>query len=764
MDLTNTKRIQLDLRGAVQGIGFRPFLYRLAVEHQLRGWVRNSGEGVQIDVEGTPERVDHFLDRLRSSPPPLAIIESIATVSLPPNGHEGFSIESSRASTSHRGWVLPDLATCECCRQELFDPRNRRYRYPFINCTQCGPRFTIISRLPYDRPQTTMSGFEMCPDCQAEYENPKDRRFHAQPNACPKCGPQIWLQTVDQDVLARHDDALQMAVKKLREGSILALKGLGGFQLVVDAGNSESLSKLRVRKHRPAKPFAVMAPSLQEVRNHCHMDSIEAEGLCGPAAPILLLQTRSKELMPISHWVAPDLNSLGVMLPYTPLHWLLLHDFGGWLVVTSGNRSDEPICIDNDDAVNRLNGIADFFLMHDRPILRHADDSVARRMNDRLVVLRRARGYSSIPIGFESTGSQLVAYGGHLKNTVAIHVNGYIHQSQYLGDLSDARTRTVYRHCLKDIKTLYGGKNPDLVVCDQHPDYASTLESEAIPIPVHKVQHHHAHILSCMAEHNVKPPALGVAWDGTGIGSDNTIWGGEWLRITKSGFFRCATLYPFKLPGGDQAAQQPRRSAAAVCYACDPRLLSHTALTLSFSHTERDAICRLLNSDYPVMTSSMGRLFDAVASLINLCHYNRYEGEAAIRLEELATSKNPETDVYPFHVHKDKTGAHVMDWRPMIRAILEDVTQKRPVEQIATQFHQTLIEMACWVATQERQKRVLLSGGSFQNRILTEGITKRLTRNGFSVLSHHRLPPNDGGLSVGQIVAACWYNKHKSER
>jgi len=635
-DAAMTKRLRITIRGAVQGVGFRPFVYRLATEMGLPGWVLNSTHGVFIEVEGSAPTLETFLLRIEREKPPRSFIQSLEYSFLDPIGYATFEIRRSDESGDRTTLVLPDIATCSDCLREIFDPTNRRYRYPFTNCTNCGPRFTIIEALPYDRPNTTMKGFVMCQACRSEYENPRDRRFHAQPNACPRCGPHLELWDPGGKVLASHHDALVGAAEAVRQGWIVAVKGLGGFHLLVDARNEDAVVHLRQRKHREEKPFALMYPTLELVREHCDVSELEERLLASPESPIVLLRRqRSATHSPssvIAPSVAPGNPYLGIMLPYTPLHHLLLAELGFPVVATSGNLSDEPICTDEQEALKRLAGIADLFLVHDRPIARHVDDSVVRVVMGRELVLRRARGYAPLPIADcglmdshrtpssaqmgTSSPTSILAVGAHLKNTIAVSVGPQVFVSQHIGDLETAEAFQAFQRAIESLQKLYDLR-PSVVACDAHPDYLSTQFARRTGVPVISVQHHYAHVLSCMVENELEPPVLGVAWDGTGYGRDGTIWGGEFLRVTEHSFHRIGHFRTFRLPGGEKAIKEPRRTAIGVLYEIygdDTFLLTELAPVKAFSSEERAILRTMLTKkiNAPV-TSSVGRLWWACA-------------------------------------------------------------------------------------------------------------------------------------------------------
>jgi hydrogenase maturation protein HypF len=755
-----TERARVIVHGAVQGVGFRPFAYRLATALGLCGWVRNSPQGVFIEVEGGRPDLDQFLLRLERDKPPRAIIQSLESSWLDPVGYKRFEVRESEEAGEKTALILPDVATCVACLAEIFDPGNRRYLYPFTNCTDCGPRFSIIEALPYDRPNTSMKRFGMCPECEREYHDPADRRFHAQPNGCPNCGPQLELWTPSGNVLARKHEALLRAAEAVRAGQVLALKGLGGFQLLVDARNEQAVRCLRDRKQREEKPFALMLPSLEAVKNLCEVSPFEERLLRAPEAPIVLLRRQQVPTggPPLAPSVAPWNPNLGVMLPYTPLHHLLLRELGFAVVATSGNLSDEPLCTDEREALERLHGLADVFLVHNRPIVRHVDDSIVRVVLNRELVLRRARGYAPLPVPLRreergSSSTAVLAVGGHLKNTVALAIGRQAFISQHIGDLETRQAYSAFCRVAVDLQKLHEAK-PGLVVCDMHPDYLSTKYAAELAGPVLAVQHHYAHVAACMAENELEGAVLGVSWDGTGYGPDGTIWGGEFLLTDETSFTRVAHFRPFSLPGGEAAIKEPRRTALGLLYA----LQGHQAFLrydlfplLSISEGELAVLRQMLERGVqsPV-TSSVGRLFDAVASLVGLRQRVRFEGQAAMELEFSLEADRQES--YPLAI-RDGSPA-IVDWEPMIHQLLQDVSRGATIGAMAAQFHNALVEAIVQVAQKVGEQRVVLTGGCFQNRYLTERAVLRLGQAGFRVYWHQRVPPNDGGLALGQVAAA----------
>ncbi|GMU91664.1 MAG: carbamoyltransferase [Candidatus Hydrogenedentota bacterium] len=757
-------RKRILVQGAVQGIGFRPFVYRLARELELAGQVCNSPEGVVIDAEGNPANLKRLLERLDTERPPLCRIDRVVTVDLFPAGFSEFVIGPSDPEGDKVTCVLPDIAVCEECLREMRDPKDRRYRYPFTNCTHCGPRFSIVESLPYDRPNTSMKRFSMCAQCRDEYEDPANRRFHAQPIACPRCGPRLMLWDASGNERAAHHEAVQAAAAWIRDGRIVAVKGLGGFHLVVDARNAGAIDTLRRRKHREEKPFALMYPNLESVRGDCQVSQLESELLLSPEAPIVLLRRRN-DSRHVADNVAPTSPTLGAMLPYTPLHHLLLEELGFPIVATSGNLSEEPICIDETEALVRLKGIADGYLVHDRPIVRHVDDSIARVVGGREMVLRRARGYAPLPIIYGGDGPAVTAFGGHLKNTVAVSKGSRVFLSQHIGDLETTRAFEAFVRASTDLETLYDA-SPVCVACDLHDDYLSTKHAPSRLLPVVRVQHHYAHALACMAEHQIEGPVLAVSWDGTGLGADGTIWGGEFLIADRSEFVRAAHLRPFPLPGGEQAVKEPRRSALAILMAVYGNLeeMGFVPTVRAFTGTElrtlRTMVDRNVNAP---LTSSAGRLFDAVASIIGICQRTTFEGQAAMALEGLAAQAGNGGRDYEVAIDDDRT-QQVLDWAPLIRAVVRDLAAGVSPAQISAGFHGALAKCILHVALRAGLRDVVLTGGCFQNAVLTEGAIASLREHRFQPHWHRFAPPNDGGIALGQAVFASRSVRLKEER
>jgi hydrogenase maturation protein HypF len=754
------QRIKVVVHGAVQGVGYRPFVYRLADQFNLRGWVLNSAGGVVIEAEGDAEAVRQFVRQLEKERPARAVVHQIDVSCLEPIDYKRFEIRTSDQSGDKTVMISPDTATCADCLREMFDRNDRRFRYPFTNCTHCGPRFTIIETLPYDRPRTTMKGFRMCVACAQEYHDPRNRRFHAQPNGCPCCGPQLALWNAKGDLLAQREEALLAAAERLRRGEIIALKGIGGFQLLVDARNEAAVKQLRGRKRRGEKPFAVMAPSLDWIREACLPGELEEQLLSSAEAPIVLLSRRPRQsgrVGELTDAVAPDMSTLGVMLAYSPLHHLLMHELGFPVVATSGNLTDEPICIDEHEAVERLGGIADGFLVHDRPIVRPMDDSVVQVVCGREMILRRARGYAPLPIRVAEPLPTLLAVGAHLKSTVALSSGRNIFISQHLGDLETQQAYSAFRKAAADLPNLYDSALEE-IVCDLHPDYLSTQYATELaartPLPIRHIQHHWAHVAACMAENGLKPPALGIAWDGTGYGSDGVIWGGEFLLAEVQSCRRVAHWRSFRLPGGEAAIKEPRRCALGMLHeVLGDELWQRPELLTAFSKVEVTCFRKMLANGFNApMTTSAGRLFDAVVALARLRQRASFEGQAAMELEAIIPSDIEEA--YPFRLHGGSPV--VVDWEPMIRAIIADREDGATAGLVSAKFHNMLVEVCVAIAQRFGEQNIVLTGGCFQNRALTERTVQCLTEAGFRPYWHRQVPPNDGGIALGQVIAAVW--------
>jgi len=821
------RRVHFTVRGIVQGVGFRPFVYNLAHRFGLAGYVLNSSDGVHIEIEGPAETIAAFKEALLNEKPPRSEITALEERDVEPLGDTDFIIRESGYREGEYVLVSPDIATCEECKRELFDPSDRRYRYPFTNCTNCGPRFTIIEDIPYDRPNTTMKSFTMCPACQAEYDDPRNRRFHAQPNACPVCGPSLLLlvsassdrtahalrtglsartrgatMQTDQPIqpsvsepaiapentasplplldentartfslswpqprewhVARGDEALRYAAELLRRGFIVGLKGLGGFHIACDARNDHAVQTLRARKRRPSKPFAVMFRDIDQLLEHCEADPEEIELLRSPTAPIVLLSKREPDRLAPS--LAPGLIENGAMLPSTPLHHLLLNEVDFPLVMTSGNLSEEPIAADNEEAVERLGNIVDALLVHNRDIASRYDDSVLRIEFGKPSFIRRARSYAPYPVvgPFESS-RPVLACGPELKCTFTLTRDQFGFVSQHLGDLSDELTFEHYRSTIALYERLFR-THPAVLACDMHPDYLSTTyaleREEEEGLPLVRVQHHHAHIAGVIAEHGIEGPVIGFAFDGTGYGPDGTIWGGETLIATRASYERFARLLKMPLPGGDAAIKKPYRAALAYLYKVFGEKLPDLPFVASIPESDRALIFSVLdNPSRSPLTSSMGRLFDVAAVIAGVGLEATYEGELAIRFEALAHQFNYDprsSSRYAFEILDGPP--HILDFTPLLSALVEDVSSGRPPEEVSFLFHAAVASATRDLALLAREETglstVALSGGVWQNKLLSRLAHTLLTESGFTVLTHVNLPPNDGCVSYGQAVVA----------
>jgi hydrogenase maturation protein HypF len=778
---------QISVRGVVQGVGFRPFVYRLAHDHGLNGWVLNHSGGVEIEVEGPPVALDGFVHDLTAQAPPLARIVAVEAADAPPQGSHHFEIRHSVAEEGRYQLISPDIATCADCLRELLDPDDRRFRYPFTNCTNCGPRFTIIRDIPYDRPLTTMQPFAMCPDCQREYDDPLDRRFHAQPNACPVCGPQVWLERagLPGPLLAERDGAVRLAGEMLLAGKVLAIKGLGGFHLACDATNAEAVRTLRARKGRPSKPLAVMMATLDEVHRHCHISIGEDTLLTRQQCPIVLLRWREDST--VIREVAPRNLYLGAMLPYTPLHHILLRDVDCPLVMTSGNLSEEPIAQDNDEARRRLGPLVDAFLMHNRDIYARYDDSVmleARETRDRetgigevlpssdlqspisnIQPIRRSRGYAPFPVRLPFKVGQVLAVGAELKNTFCLTRDDFAFLSQHIGDMENLETLEHFDASIALYQHLFRVE-PEIIAHDLHPDYFATKYAQSQIAGTQRlipIQHHQAHIAACLADNDWQPDAgevIGVAWDGTGYGLDGHIWGGEFFVGDYGGFRRVAHLEYLPMPGGDTATRNPWRLALGYLYALTGELPALPGIGDQEKQIVRQQVDRRLNTP---LTSAAGRLFDAVAALAGIRQQVTYEAQAAIELEMLATEwvssapRSVERPAYPFDLEPNDRGT-VIRLQRLLQAIQADLEARTGPAEIGWRFHWTMAEMIVSMCRQISGETglhtVALSGGCFQNRLLLALTVPRLTEAGFHVLFHHQVPCNDGGISLGQAALA----------
>jgi len=758
-------RCIITVSGVVQGVGFRPFIHRLAVERGLCGTVRNTSSGVVVDIEGLAPAVEGLPAAIREGAPPNSRITSLEIIPAAPAGYTHFAIGDSE--TSADGWqhVSPDSCTCSECLHELFDAADRRYRYPFVNCTNCGPRFTIIEDLPYDRPLTTMRRFEMCPDCQQEYENPADRRFHAEPNACPACGPRLWFageRGAELDV----GDPVEAAACRLGSGAIIALKGLGGFQLSCQAEDAQAVARLRQRKRRPHKPFAVMVRDVDAAARICLINDAERQLLESAERPIVLLQLRAAAALP---GVAPGLDQLGIMLPCAPLHFLLADAAAGPLVMTSGNLSEEPICRTNSEALSSLSGIADYFLLHDRKIVSTYDDSVAMVAAGQPLLIRRARGFAPLPIRIgpvEDGDAAILATGAQLKNTFCLLRGGDAFVSQHMGDLEDAETLLHYERTIELYEKLFDVR-PKLIAADLHPEYLASAyarERSRQPVPI---QHHRAHIAACLADNQFSRTVIGVSFDGTGLGDDGAVWGGEFFLGNLSGdLVRTAHLAYVPLPGGDVAVKEPWRTALGAVWQHLPERFDQAARLMDIPAERSAALGRQLNAQLNCPpTSSCGRLFDAMAALILGITAVTYEAQAAMELESVARAyltSGVVVEPLSFYLDVDRT-PWTLSPAAAVASVLEGVQRGVPAGALAAGFHlgvcQSIVQTCGTIAEASGVGTVALSGGVFQNRLLLELVSSCLRDQGLDVLRHRQVPPNDGSISLGQAVLAHFLSK-----
>lgn len=753
---------RISVRGVVQGVGFRPFVYQLATKYNLNGWVCNTSEDVKIEVEGDRKTIDQLLLELQEQAPPLAQIENVSATYDSPVGYKNFEIRHSITEEGKYQLVSPDIATCQACLAEFLNSNDRRYRYPFTNCTNCGPRFTIIKDIPYDRPKTTMRSFQMCPECQKEYDNPLDRRFHAQPNACPNCGPALKLVDTTGSPVTCFD-AITDTCQLLKEGKIVAIKGLGGFLLACDATNETAVELLRRRKRRPFKPLAIMVSDIEAAKRHCHVSGTEERLLTSAQSPIVLM--RWKPNSSVCQAVAPNLKYLGVMLPYTPLHHILLREIGLPLVMTSGNLSEEPIAKDNDEAIRRLCGIADYFLIHNRDIYARYDDSVTMVEQNNTQLIRRARGYAPYPIHLSFRAKQVLGCGAEVKNTFCLTKDDYAFLSQHIGDMENLETMEHFETTMDLYKKLFRIE-PEIMAHDLHPEYLSTKYAQELAessnIRLVPIQHHHAHIVSCMVDNKLVSPVIGVAFDGTGYGSDGHIWGGEFLVADYHGFERLGHLEYLPLPGGTIAIERPYRTAIGYLL----KLLGEKAISqeLPFLKETDSFEIELIKRQVETglnspLTSSMGRLFDAVSALINLRGRIDYEGQAAVELEMIAYDEINQSnrESYPYFII-NQDGINIVQLSELFSAIITDLHQGASKAKISARFHSTVaqvVNQTCQLINERTGiKQVVLSGGTFQNRLLLRKAITLLKTSGFSVFTHKQVPCNDGGISLGQAVIA----------
>ena len=754
----NVTRQRLRVAGVVQGVGFRPFVYRLAAELELGGHVVNDSAGVTIEIEGDQAALAAFHERLVNQAPTLARIDTCLAEEIEARGEREFKIQPSERGDRAATLIPPDVATCDDCLKEMLDPADRRYRYPFINCTNCGPRFTIVRTTPYDRAMTSMQPFAMCPECEAEYTDPLNRRFHAEPVACPACGPMVRAHDGTRELAV--DDPIRWAVELLKQGKILAVRGLGGFHLAVDAFSEKAVDELRRRKGREEKPLALMAPDVETIRRYCVVEAAEAEALRSTQRPIVLL-ARREEPAGLARSVAYDNRYYGFMLPYTPLHHLLMRGNFDALVMTSGNRSDEPIAMGNNEALTRLGEIADGFLLHDREILQRCDDSIVRVAAGQERVIRRARGFVPEPVYLRRPIEPcILALGGELKNTIALSRGNQVFFSQHIGDLDNPAALRFFDHCIDHLQRVLEVE-PTALACDMHPEYLSTKWARArADLPVAEVQHHHAHLAAVLAETGTEEKSIGIILDGTGYGPDETIWGGEVLIGDAVSFVRYAWLEPVPLPGGSAAIREPWRMALSYLRTVYGEDLSDEVLPRwdAVDTVKRDVVLQMIDKRLNTpMTSSCGRLFDGVAALLGLGSVNRYEAQAAMSLEMAATAVGTCVPGRT-HVH-DRPGRGAIPVGSLIESVVTGVKSGEAVERIAARFHAELAELFVAAANEARQEtsigRVALSGGVYQNRLFFEYMVRRLTEEGFTVLTHSRTPTNDGAVALGQVLVAA---------
>jgi hydrogenase maturation protein HypF len=749
------ERLQVRVLGVVQGVGFRPTVHRLATSLELTGFVRNDPQGVTLEVEGERGRLLEFLSELPRQKPPAAILYAVDHRFVEPLGSSRFEIVASEATGESRAWLLPDLGICDACRAELLDPSDRRYRYPFLNCTHCGPRFTIIDSLPYDRPRTSMRDFVMCERCRREYENPRDRRFHAQPTACADCGPQLELVRADARITG--EDALRAAVDAIGRGGIVAVKGLGGYHIVVDAANEAAIVELRRRKRRPFKPLAVMYADLAGVRRHVQTGDLAETLLSGMQSPIVLLPRTKAGWEEIAPSVAVRSPHLGVFLAYTPLHVLLLSDLGRPVVATSGNRTDEPTLHRDEDAGRDLAGICDAFLVHDRPILRQADDSVLqvlRKPQPKPQALRRARGFTPLPVLAPRELPPILALGGQMNAVFALSRGREVILSQHLGDLGSHASQESYRRTLEDFLRIYSVR-PERIVHDLHPDYYTTSLAETLSAPALAVQHHHAHLAACLLENRVEGEVLGLTFDGTGYGLDGTVWGGELLWGDARDFERVGSLQPFRLPGGEAAVHETWRTGLALLWeAYGEEIPAELPLLRQVPAGRVAAVRQLLDKDVrSPATTSAGRLFDGVAAILGISLENRHQAQSPQMLEAAAWRHEGRAETWDMPLTQD--GLLRLDWRPLVRQLVAGVQSDQTPEALAAAFHRSLAAAAVAAIEWLGADRVALTGGVFCNRYLTEALVTGLAALGREAWVHSQLPPTDGSLAAGQLWIAA---------
>ncbi len=753
------RRLRIDVLGRVQGVGYRPFVYRLAKREGVSGWVMNTPAGVAMEAEGESETLERFVTALKSEAPPLAVVESVTEREVRPTGEDGFRLRRSSLRGRKEVLLPPDVATCAACFAEVFDPRDRRHLYPFTNCTDCGPRYTIAEDLPYDRSRTTMRGFSMCENCRREYDDPANRRFHAQPNACPVCGPKVWLVDA-RGRKVRCGDPIRRMQELLKAGEVVAIKGLGGFHLAVNAADEKAVARLRERKRRPFKPLALMVEDMATVERLCRPSAAEREALLSWRAPIVLVPKRSGA--PVVDAVAPNVAEFGVMLPYTPLHHVLMRHRFGALVMTSGNRQDEPTIHEDDVALSDLAGVADHFLLHDRPITVQNDDSVMRLFGDSQVLIRRARGWVPEPVSLPVKGKSLLALGAEEKNTVCVTRGRDAFCSQHLGDMRNLRTFEAFERVIDHLRRLLQ-VSPTLVVHDMHPGYFTSKHAVRMGMKTVAVQHHHAHVLACLAEHGLNRPVIGVCYDGVGYGADGTVWGAEFLLVDGVRYRREAKWSEILLAGGEAAIKQPWRTALALLYGVFGGRLRDADVPLFgvVSDSRITAVESMLRTGTAcVSATSMGRLFDGAAALAGVCYENTYEGQAPCEFEALLSDlfdePPPASERLPhYHYGIDRRdGVFTVDVQNMMIGLVGDTASGRPRSEISLAFHETVARATAEVCHFLRERlgieTVVLTGGSFQNRFLTMRVRSFLEADGMTVLTHSLVPPNDAGISLGQ--------------
>ncbi|MFC1559795.1 carbamoyltransferase HypF [Candidatus Margulisiibacteriota bacterium] len=746
-------RYKIVITGIVQGVGYRPFIYTLAEKLNIKGWVSNSRTGVVIDVEGPASKVNKFIKLIKSSYPPLARPEAFITSKLKPAGYRTFDVKESITSDEKSVLVSPDFTICDDCLKEIRSKKDRRHSYPFTTCTNCGPRFSIIKDTPYDRNRTTMNKFNMCEECGSEYKDPRNRRFHAEPNACETCGPHYTLYKIGKKVsYLKMDDPIEKMIKLLKAGKIVAVKGIGGFLLVCDATNDKTVQNLRIKKDRNEKPFAIMTLNVKTARKFCKISKAEEKLLTSKERPIVLLEKKEKSI--ISKFVAPGNKDLGVMLAYAPVHFLLLEGGFQALVATSGNRAENPITKDLDESIEELEGINKYFLDHNREIYMSVDDSVARIMNNKPYMIRRARGFTPAPINSDIFAGDILAVGAEMKNTFCVTRTGKAFISQHIGDLKTPNNLKSFHKAVKHFKNIFKVV-PKVIAHDLHPEYLSTRFAKGLKGKKIAIQHHHAHTASVMAENELKGKVIGISYDGTGFGDDRMIWGGEILVADYKGYKRSAHLKYMPLPGGDKANKEPYRMAVSYLnyvFGDDFR----GKIELDVPKNKVSLINEMIGKDINCpKTSSMGRFFDAVSSILGICQINSFEGQGAIRLEHSIDGKT--TGFYKFDINKEK-GSYIIDPRKIIIGIINDINSKKKRSYIAAKFHNTVVmftlEICKFIRKKNKLNKVCLSGGCFQNKYLTEKLTAALQKNKFKVYTHSLVPPNDGGISLGQAAIA----------